>query len=86
MNTNLIHRNNNIYEINVRFIEIINKKVNELLEISDLGNKFLEINEKLKDEYLEKYFELNANREWFLMNAIVLSKIKSEEINENKKI
>lgn len=84
MNTNLIHRNNNIYEINVRFIEIINKKVNELLEISDLGNKFLEINEKLKDEYLEKYFELNANREWFLMNAIVLSKIKSEEINENK--
>jgi uncharacterized Zn-finger protein len=88
MNTNLIHRNNNIYEINVQFIEIINKKVKELIEINDFRNNILEINDKFKNEYLEKYFELNANREeseWFLMNAIVLSKIKSEEINENKK-
>jgi uncharacterized Zn-finger protein len=72
----------------VQFIEIINKKVKELLQINDFQNKFLEINDKFKDKYLEKYFELNANREdseWFLMKSIVLSKIKSEEINENEK-
>ena len=64
MNTNLIDRNNNsIYEINVQlFIEIINKKVKELLQINDFrDNTFLQIiNHKLMikddDKYLEKYF------------------------------